>query len=45
MGLGWGKHREEICHLYLDQRKTLKQVVNVMKEKHGVKASYVFQLS
>jgi hypothetical protein len=37
MTFDWEKYREEICDLYLVQRKTMKQVATFMQAKYGFK--------
>ena len=35
MAFDWEKYREEICDLYLVQRKTMKQIATLMQVKYG----------
>jgi hypothetical protein len=36
----WTKHRDAIKDLYIDQDKTLNEVVDTMKREHGFQATY-----
>jgi hypothetical protein len=36
----WTKHRDVIKNLYIDQDKTLNEVVDTMKREHGFQATY-----
>lgn len=38
MAFNWEIFRDEICDLYLVQQKTVKQIVSLMQEKHGLTA-------
>ena len=35
----WETHRQEIEELYLKQHKTLRQVIQIMNESYGLKAT------
>jgi hypothetical protein len=37
----WTKHRGTIEELYIDQEKTLNEVVEIMKKEHKFHATYV----
>lgn len=35
----WIKHEQTITQLYTDQKKTLEEVVNIMRQEHGFHAT------
>lgn len=40
----WYRHRNLIKRLYVDEQKTLKQVMTIMASEHRMLATYVFHL-